>query len=474
MLSLFTNFSTVPLFSTISTIQIASMLPLINITVPSNALSFYKILVTFIAFDFIPQMDLGFTTQKPFNDKFALYGFDSTNFVQNMGVLFGLVLFCLFMFSFMVVVVTLLGNKAKRASSIVRRTTAVQAWTKALFVMYIALMISSIIAFKMWGIRDYWNGMDKLAVTAHLGGLVILYLFPLFVSWFVVYKSRQYITIKAVEKLEKHSDLVCDTLKTAGDESDKEKDDVLKTYEAYEPFFEGRDRTSYMSQYSHLVFLFRRVALVLAIFGLDKQNWALWQVITFWLSSLLVLMFNCGAKPFETRYQRYVETFNEAIVLLTGYFATQLVMSGRSVAMLQQIGYGLAGVISIFLVVTLVLLAVLMLKHSKLVLLNIYKRMVLRQRKAKHAAVKEIELYNCKSINDDEKPRGTPLYDDSINGSLPAINRDSMINPLVTGPIAGHVLSDLQQVIDNKNNAYGTASKLISSRIDESYDLQDL
>jgi hypothetical protein len=129
MLSLFTNFSTVPLFSTISTIQIASMLPLINITVPSNALSFYKILVTFIAFDFIPQMDLGFTTQKPFNDKFALYGFDSTNFVQNMGVLFGLVLFCLFMFSFMVVVVTLLGNKAKRASSIVRRTTAVQAWT---------------------------------------------------------------------------------------------------------------------------------------------------------------------------------------------------------------------------------------------------------------------------------------------------------------------------------------------------------
>ena len=185
-------------------------------------------------------------------------------------------------------------------------------------------------------------------------------------------------------------------------------------------------------------------------------------------------MFNCGAKPFETRYQRYVETFNEAMVLLTGYFATQLVMSGRSVAMLQQIGYGLAGIISIFLVVTLVLLAVLMLKHSKLVLLNIYKRMVLRQRKAKHAAVNEIELYNCKSVNDDEKPKGTPLYDNSLNGSLPAINRDSTIGPLVAGPITGNALTDLQQVIDNKNNAYGTASKLISSRMDESYDLQDL
>ena len=214
MLSLFTGFTTVPLYSTVSSIQIASMLPLINITVPSNALSFYKILVTFIAFDFIPQANIGFTTQKAFSDKFALYGFDSINFVQNMGVFLGLVLTVLVIYSICVAVSVALGNKAPRANKIIRSTTAIQAWTKALFVMYIALMISSILAFKMWGIRDYWNGMDRLAVTAHLAGLVILYLFPLYVSWFVVYKSRPYVTMKAVEKFEKHSNLVPDELKT--------------------------------------------------------------------------------------------------------------------------------------------------------------------------------------------------------------------------------------------------------------------
>ena len=226
-LSLFTGMTTVPLFSTVSTMQVASMLPLINITVPSNALSFYKILVTFIAFDFIPQADIGFTVQKSYSDKFALYGFDSINFVQNMGVVFGLVLFGLVMFSVMCVIVTLLGDKAPKAASFVKKTYAIQAWTKALFVMYIALMISSIIAFKMWGIRDYWNGMDRLAVTAHLGGLVLLYVFPLFVAWFAVSKSRQYITMKAVEKFEKHSDLVADDLKTVADESDKENKEIV-------------------------------------------------------------------------------------------------------------------------------------------------------------------------------------------------------------------------------------------------------
>jgi len=220
------------------------------------------------------------------------------------------------------------------------------------------------------------------------------------------------------------------------------------------------DRTSYKAQYSHLFFLLRRVVLVLAIFGLDKQNWALWQVITFWLSSLLVLMFNCSIKPQETRYQRYVEIFNEAMVLLTGYFATQLIMSGRSVAMLQQIGYALAGIISIFIIVTLVLLSVLMLKHTKLFMLAMYKKITLNRRKAK-LSVKmndEIELFSNKSFNDDEKPVKTPMYNNA-NESLPAINnRDSSINPM---------LADLQNIIDNKNEAYGTAQKLMSHRSEQ-------
>ena len=95
------------------------------------------------------------------------------------------------------------------------------------------------------------------------------------------------------------------------------------------------------------------------------------------------------------------------MILLTGYFATQLVMSGRSVMMLQMIGYGLAAIISVFLIVTLVLLTVLLLKHTKLVMLGLYKKLVLNKRKAKKLDIKnnsEIELFSNKSFNDDEKP----------------------------------------------------------------------
>ena len=123
------------------------------------------------------------------------------------------------------------------------------------------------------------------------------------------------------------------------------------------------------------------------------------------------------------------------MILLTGYFATQLVMSGRSVMMLQMIGYGIAAIISVFLIVTLVLLTVLVLKHTKLVMLGLYKKLVLNKRKRKLDIKNnsEIELFSNKSFNDDEKPpKESPMYrNHAEERSLPGINRDSMIQQLV-------------------------------------------
>jgi hypothetical protein len=125
-----------------------------------------------------------------------------------------------------------------------------------------------------------------------------------------------------------------------------------------------------MAQYGHLVYLTRRIILVLAIIYIDKQVWSLWQIIIFWVSSLLVLAFNCYVKPYQSSYYDYVETFNEIVVLATGYFGTQLVMSGRSVEMLQQIGYALAGIITIFLTVSIIILAILIFKNIKTMILK--------------------------------------------------------------------------------------------------------
>jgi hypothetical protein len=80
--------------------------------------------------------------------------------------------------------------------------------------------------------------------------------------------------------------------------SNEEYEAIEKHYAMFEAFFEKRDRTSYMAQYGHLVYLARRIILVLAIIYIDKQVWSLWQIIIFWVSSLLVLAFNCYVKPY--------------------------------------------------------------------------------------------------------------------------------------------------------------------------------
>ena len=158
--------------------------------------------------------------------------------------------------------------------------------------------------------------------------------------------------------------------KESVESSNEEHEAIEENYAKFEAFFEKRDRTSYMAQYGHLVYLTRRIILVLAIIYIDKQVWSLWQIIIFWVSSLLVLAFNCYVKPYQSSYYDYVEIFNELVVLATGYFGTQLVMSGRSVEMLQQIGYALAGIITIFLTVSIIILAILMFKNIKTMILK--------------------------------------------------------------------------------------------------------
>ena len=137
--------------------QVASILPLSSITVPSNAMSFYKILAAFIAFDFLPDTDLDFKNQLPYRESFKLAGFSTINVISNLGTILCLVLSMLIALSFVSIAVYLIRGKVKKASNFMDRyfmpSTALQAWTRMLFVMYIALIFSCIIAFKMWGIQ---------------------------------------------------------------------------------------------------------------------------------------------------------------------------------------------------------------------------------------------------------------------------------------------------------------------------------
>jgi hypothetical protein len=96
-----------------------------------------------------------------------------------------------------------------------------------------------------------------------------------------------------------------------------------------------------------------------------------------------------------------VEIFNELAVLATGYFGTQLVMSGRSVEMLQQIGYALAGIITIFLTVSILIIAILLLKNIKIIILKSWSQWLKRRNanklRSKREKEDEIDFFSNKS-----------------------------------------------------------------------------
>ena len=76
-------------------------------------------------------------------------------------------------------------------------------------------------------------------------------------------------------------------------------------------------------------------------------------------------------------------------------------MSGRSVEMLLQIGYALAGIISIFLTVSIIIMAVLMLKNIKTIILRSWRQW-LKKRNAnklrnKREKEDEIDFFSNKS-----------------------------------------------------------------------------
>ena len=45
----------------------------------------FDILINIAAFDFFPLYDPGFTETEPYSEKFAMFGFDTINYVQDLG-----------------------------------------------------------------------------------------------------------------------------------------------------------------------------------------------------------------------------------------------------------------------------------------------------------------------------------------------------------------------------------------------------
>ena len=150
-------------------------------------------------------------------------------------------------------------------------------------------------------------------------------------------------------------------------------------------------------------------------------------------------------------------------------------MSGRSVEMLQQIGYALAGIITIFLTVSIIIMAILMLKNIKTVMLKSWSQWLKRRNanklRSKRDKEDEIDFFSNKSSQsvcaDEEAPQDQLITLRQFSPKVPIVqnqslneserklvsrdSRESVVNdPLLPTPFGGVNLIPLVESLESK------------------------
>ena len=91
------------------------------------------------------------------------------------------------------------------------------------------------------------------------------------------------------------------------------------------------------------------------IFFLEDKQYQLLQVEIYMMHSFFVLIFEFHAVPFDSRYQNYIEVFNEYNILCVGYFALALIFAIGEVPKSKMIGACIVFVVFICVVLNLIL-----------------------------------------------------------------------------------------------------------------------
>ena len=106
-----------PLFDLINPLQITALLPLTTIILPENAMRLFEVIIHIVAFDYFGMYNPGFTETKPFSYKFEWFGFDSINFIEDLG-------------TFLTFLITLLLIQSVVAIIIYKCTSDIEPWFK--------------------------------------------------------------------------------------------------------------------------------------------------------------------------------------------------------------------------------------------------------------------------------------------------------------------------------------------------------
>ena len=310
-------------------------MPLNNIPLVYPARDTFDVLIQVTSFDFLPGEvieAMEFTPTDYWSPEFEWLGYDSTNFIEQMGsisIFAGILLI-------QVIICPLWALWEKKAPGTEACCTRFKCgWFRdkfqpmtvalgaELFLLetYMELVISVALGTRNWEIREIWQPQDKVAVVCHMFTAICVVGFTIFISWFTFKKINELVIVRKAEYDEEKAGFIEEVreeykAKTLGafekrrNTMDGERDAIIRQFaiatekakrqsdnlqiaaakvdeeefEWYEPLYEGLDLKKDGAQYHNFIFIMRRTALVfLALFCRD---WPWIQMLCFLALSL--------------------------------------------------------------------------------------------------------------------------------------------------------------------------------------------
>ena len=168
--------------------QIMAHMPLANIILPANSMQAFEIMASIVSFDYFEvfdHWDVGFTPTEPYRVNFEWLGYESLNFLENMGSISILILVGLV---FILTMATMRLFKCNLLSKTIQNLSApMRLFHKALgFIQgtFFEIILFASVGMKILSLLEYLNGSDKVAIGFQMVAALILLCFIAFVIYF--------------------------------------------------------------------------------------------------------------------------------------------------------------------------------------------------------------------------------------------------------------------------------------------------
>ena len=168
--------------------QIMAHMPLANIILPANSMQAFEIMASIVSFDYFAvfdHWDVGFTPTDPYRVNFEWLGYESLNFLENMGSI-SIMILVGFVFILTMAIMRLLRCDL-RSKTIQSLSAPMRLFHKALgFVQgtFFEIILCASVGMKMFSLLEYLNGTDKAAIGFQMVATLILLSFIVFMIYF--------------------------------------------------------------------------------------------------------------------------------------------------------------------------------------------------------------------------------------------------------------------------------------------------